>query len=104
MLTLLALTTSAQLYGSTLAAVVSSGEPVLGVESLSSSADQFSGLYALVQRRVPQYQNSFQFALKAPKSNDTEDTFTLSDVHAGPRKKVQIECSSISACARGLYT
>ena len=95
---------SAQLYGFVLVAVVSSDELVLGTQSSSLSTKHFSGLYALIQRRVPQYQNSFQFALKASTSNDTVDTFTLSDARVGSQTKIQVECSSISACARGLYT
>ncbi|KAF8556641.1 glycoside hydrolase family 89 protein [Imleria badia] len=65
------------------------------------------GLYSLVQRRIPAHSQSFNFVLVP---DDTLlDTFTLSDIdaHGGQgntQSQINIQCTSISACARGLYT
>jgi Alpha-N-acetylglucosaminidase (NAGLU) N-terminal domain len=66
-----------------------------------------SALEALVARQLPFHADSFVFYLSnqssiSAKSTDVElDTFTLFD---GGDGKVHIECSTTSACSRGLYT
>ena len=71
------------------------------VENTSTAA-----LEALVQRQLPFHADSFVFHLDAQvqidmKTHSALDTFTLFD---GGDGKVHIECSTKSACARGLYT
>ena len=64
-----------------------------------------AALEALVQRQLPFHNDSFVFHL-APqqainiKTYSELDTFTLFDANG----KINIECSTTSACARGLYT
>jgi hypothetical protein len=66
-----------------------------------------TALEALVARQLPLHADSFVFYLSnqssiSAKSTDAElDTFTLFD---GDDRKVHIECSTTSACSRGLYT
>jgi alpha-N-acetylglucosaminidase len=64
-----------------------------------------AALEALVARQLPFHNNSFIFHLAQQqkiniKTHAELDTFTLFDRDG----KVHIECSTISACARGLYT
>ena len=68
----------------------------------SSTPGDVDGLYALVQRRIPSHNKSFNFVLKP--DNSTLDTFTLSDSDCQGDAQIDIQCTSISACARGLYT
>jgi hypothetical protein len=65
-----------------------------------------AALEALVQRQLPFHADSFVFHLDTQvqidmKTHSALDTFTLFD---GGDGKVHIECSTKSACARGLYT
>ena len=65
-----------------------------------------SALEALVQRQVPFHANSFVFHMDEEvqinvRTHSALDTFTLFD---GSDGTVNIECSTRSACARGLYT
>jgi len=65
-----------------------------------------AALEALVQRQLPFHADSFVFHLDPQvqidmKTHSALDTFTLFD---GGDGKVHIECSTKSACARGLYT
>jgi alpha-N-acetylglucosaminidase len=65
-----------------------------------------AALDALVQRQLPFHSDQFVFTVEPQvkvnmKNNSTLDTFTLSD---GSDGKINIECSTLSACARGLYT
>ncbi|KAI6024233.1 glycoside hydrolase family 89 protein [Pisolithus marmoratus] len=73
--------------------------------SASNNAN-VEGLYNLVNRRIPQHAGAFRFTLTS--GNATAfDTFTLRDVTSqddGCDTQIDIECTSISACARGLYT
>ncbi|KIK95527.1 glycoside hydrolase family 89 protein [Paxillus rubicundulus Ve08.2h10] len=69
---------------------------------VSAVSKELQGLYSLVQRRVPTHTNSFTFTLTS--GNNTADTFTLSDAASSHDRGIDIECTSISACARGLYT
>ena len=65
-----------------------------------------SALDALVQRQLPLHADSFVFHLEEEvqvnmKTHSALDTFTLFD---GSDGTVNIECSTKSACSRGLYT
>ncbi|KAI9065123.1 glycoside hydrolase family 89 protein [Trametes sanguinea] len=60
------------------------------------SAGNLQGIYALVKRRTPAHANAFLFALVKGEG----DAFTISDAHNG----IQVECTTVSACARGYYT
>jgi alpha-N-acetylglucosaminidase len=65
-----------------------------------------SALDALVQRQLPFHADSFVFHLEEEvqvnvRTHSALDTFTLFD---GSDGKVNIECSTKSACSRGLYT
>ena len=64
-----------------------------------------AALEALVARQLPFHNDSFVFHLAQQqkiniKTHAELDTFTLFDRDG----KVNIECSTISACTRGLYT
>jgi hypothetical protein len=74
---------------------------VSAVDNTSTAA-----LDALVQRQLPFHSDKFVFRLKTEakvnmKTATELDTFTLSD---GSNGTINIECSTRSACARGLYT
>lgn len=65
-----------------------------------------AALEALVQRQLPLHAESFVFHLDTQvqidvKTHSALDMFTLFDERDG---KVHIECTTKSACARGLYT
>ena len=74
----------------------------------TQAAGGVDGLYALIQRRVPSHSTSFSFGLTP--NNSALDTFILSDVDSlggegnSTQARINIQCTSISACARGLYT
>ncbi|KAG8215873.1 glycoside hydrolase family 89 protein [Butyriboletus roseoflavus] len=70
----------------------------------ATQARNVTGLYALIQRRIPAHTQSFHFVLTP--NDSVLDTFTLSDVDPQSQRNAQIniQCTSISACARGLYT
>lgn len=76
---------------------------------LASNTDtnaRVEGLYDLVKRPIPQHAGAFRFAL-APGNPTAIDTFTLRDATLQDDNcsaQIDIECNSISACARGLYT
>jgi len=64
------------------------------------------GIEALVERQLPRHKHDFVFHLEPQtaainaKTHSTLDTFTLFDAD----RKVNIQCNTISACSRGLYT
>ena len=60
------------------------------------SAPNLDGIYALAKRRVPTHAHSFSFSL----SSGDPDSFVISDVPQG----IHIDCTTVSACARGFYT
>jgi Alpha-N-acetylglucosaminidase (NAGLU) N-terminal domain len=71
-----------------------------------TNAAETAALKALVQRQLPFHADSFVFHLEGEmqagsKAHSTLDTFTLFD---GSDGKVHVECSTKSACSRGLYT
>jgi len=64
-----------------------------------------AGLDALVRRQLPFHADKFVFHLEPQaqinvKNHTALDTFTLFDADG----KINVECSTRSACARGLYT
>lgn len=65
----------------------------------SVHALNFTGLYSLVQRQVPQHSDHFVFA----SLEGDGDRYIIADT---PRSKgsITISCTSLSACSRGLYT
>lgn len=71
-------------------------------QTLAGSVD---GLHSLIQRRIPAHNQSFNFVLTP--NDSVLDTFTLSDAdspHGQGNTQINIQCTSVSACARGLYT
>ncbi|KAI0348304.1 alpha-N-acetylglucosaminidase [Trametopsis cervina] len=56
-----------------------------------------SGLHSLVKRRIPQHANDFTFELV----KGSGDAFSIND---GKKGGIDVECTTVSACARGLYT
>ncbi|KAG1734580.1 glycoside hydrolase family 89 protein [Suillus lakei] len=77
------------------------------ISTSAHSDDEVSGLYALVKRRIPSHSNAFVFNLSTTASSDGVDTFKLGDAshdQGDGNAKIYIECTTISACARGLYT
>jgi hypothetical protein len=83
---------------------------LVGLVSLGDAASNRStaALEALVERQLPFHKDQFVFELEphaqvkvSMKTHPELDTFTLSD---GSDGKIHIECDTISACARGLYT
>jgi hypothetical protein len=60
---------------------------------------RLDGVKALVRRHIPEHVDSFSFQLV----NRTDEGFVLSDTGDGGQKGIKVECSSISACSRGLY-
>ncbi|KAI0692938.1 alpha-N-acetylglucosaminidase [Cytidiella melzeri] len=67
--------------------------------ALSANNLSFSGLHSLLQRRIPQHVNNFQFRIM----NGAGDSFAISD-SPGSAGGITIDCTTLSACARGLYT
>jgi hypothetical protein len=80
---------------------------LVSVAGYCAAQGNTTALEALVARQLPFHADSFVFHLSnqstiSAKSTDAElDTFTLFD---GGDGKVHIECSTTSACSRGLYT
>ena len=70
----------------------------------TQTAGSVDGLYSLIQRRIPAHSESFNFSLTPDDS--VLDTFTLSDADTlnGGTAQINVQCTSLSACARGLYT
>jgi len=60
------------------------------------SSDSLDGVRALVKRQIPSHAGSFTFEM----TEGSMDSFTLSDFKSG----IKIQCTTISACSRGLYT
>lgn len=63
----------------------------------TKAAGNLDGIYALAKRRLPSHSYAFSFSLA---QGDT-DAFTISDSRT---HGIHIECTTVSACARGLYT
>ncbi|KAI0362277.1 alpha-N-acetylglucosaminidase [Trametes cingulata] len=69
---------------------------ILQAVSALAAAQDLKGIYALAKRRVPKHANAFSFALV----DGEPDAFEISDARGG----IHVECTTVSACARGLYT
>jgi alpha-N-acetylglucosaminidase len=69
---------------------------VLCSASLPSNLD---GIRALVKRRIPTHASSFNFEF----TSGSGDSFVVSD-SPGKESGIVVQCTTISACARGLYT
>ena len=67
--------------------------------AVAASSPSLTGLHSLVQRRIPQHADKFQFNI----IDGTGDSFTVSDSTTAPGG-ITVECTTLSACARGLYT
>lgn len=76
-----------------------------GIAAQASPDTALDGLYALIQRRIPAHNQSFNLIL-TPNDSTVLDTFTLSDADSQGQgnSQINIQCTSVSACARGLYT
>ncbi|OBZ68450.1 Alpha-N-acetylglucosaminidase [Grifola frondosa] len=68
---------------------------------VNAAAIALDGLYALAQRRLPQHADHFTFTLTG--GNSELDSFVISDTKGKPGR-ITVECTTVSACARGLYT
>ncbi|EMD32579.1 glycoside hydrolase family 89 protein [Gelatoporia subvermispora B] len=71
----------------------------VAVETAATTSATLDGLYALVKRRLPDHASSFTFRL----TESDGDSFVISDAPATHRG-ITVECTTVSACARGLYT
>ncbi|TFY63212.1 hypothetical protein EVJ58_g3385 [Rhodofomes roseus] len=69
-----------------------------GALLVHAATTSLDGIYALVQRQIPQHANSFTFSL----IDGDGDSFAISDSASGDG--VSVQCTTVSACARGLYT
>ncbi|KIP04165.1 glycoside hydrolase family 89 protein [Phlebiopsis gigantea 11061_1 CR5-6] len=63
------------------------------------AAANVTGVYGIIERRMPRHVG--QFTIKSVEGDG--DAFTVSDT-TSPRGGITIECTTTSACARGLYT
>lgn len=72
--------------------------------NLSPVTPQIEGIYALVKRQIPQHADAFTFTLVNASTLDEYDAFTLKDTNDEGKTGISVECTSVSACARGLYT
>lgn len=63
-----------------------------------ATTTSLDGILSLVQRQVPDHADAFTFTLVQGEA----DSFMLSDTVNG--SGINVQCSSVSACARGLYT
>ncbi|RPD65623.1 alpha-N-acetylglucosaminidase [Lentinus tigrinus ALCF2SS1-6] len=66
------------------------------VAGLADAKPDLNGIYALAKRRVPTHAHAFSFSL----ADGEADSFVISDAPSG----IHVECTTVSACARGLYT
>lgn len=91
------------LSGTRLMVLIALGTAVRALTEMTHTGS-VDGLYSLIQRRIPAHSQSFNFVLAPDVS--VLDTFTLSDAdsHRQGNAQINIQCTSISACARGLYT
>lgn len=63
------------------------------------AAANVSGIYGIVERRMPQHVGKFTFSSMEGEG----DTFVISDTK-GRAEGIIVRCTTTSACARGLYT
>lgn len=62
-----------------------------------AATTSLDGISALVQRQIPQHADSFTFSL----IDGDGDSFEISDSSGGG---ISVQCTTVNACARGLYT
>ena len=71
---------------------------VFGTRLAYAAVTSLDGIYSLVQRQLPDHADAFTFTLVQGEG----DSFVLSDsANAGG---IDVQCMTVSACARGLYT
>ncbi len=68
-------------------------------QSVLPTTDPLAGIYGIVQRRMPEHADDFTFKL----INGTGDSFVISDTK-GHDGRITVKCTTVNACARGLYT
>ncbi|KAH9947079.1 alpha-N-acetylglucosaminidase [Amylocystis lapponica] len=71
---------------------------VLGAALVNAATASLDGISSLVQRLMPAHQNSFIFEL----INGEGDSFIIQDTPGN--SSITVKCTTVSACARGLYT
>ena len=71
---------------------------LFGTGLAHAATTSLDGIYSLVQRQLPEHIDSFTFTLVSGEG----DNFVLSD--ATKAGGIAIQCTTVSACARGLYT
>lgn len=71
-----------------------------GVSALNLSPIKHSidGIYQLAKRQTPTHADAFTFHLV----DGDEETFTIRD--SEHQQGITVECTTVSACARGFYT
>ena len=69
------------------------------VPSTHPTPDLLQGVRGIVQRRIPNHVNDFTFKLV----NGSGDEFGISDTERRTGG-ITVSCTSVNACARGLYT
>ena len=62
-------------------------------------AVNFTGLYSLIKRQIPQHAGHIVFGTLEGRG----DKYTMQNT-PGVKGSVTISCTSLSACARGIYT
>lgn len=72
---------------------------LLATVPMALATADVSGIYGIIERRMPRHVG--QFTLKSIEGDG--DGFTVSDT-ASQHGGITIECTTTSACARGLYT
>ena len=66
--------------------------------SSATASDSLNGIRGIVERRMPKHVDAFTFKM----TRGSDDAFTISDSHASGG--ITVSCTTVSACARGLYT
>lgn len=72
---------------------------VFGTRLAYAAVTSLGGIYSLVQRQLPDHADAFTFTLIQGEG----DSFVLSD-SAANAGGIDVQCTTASACARGLYT
>ena len=77
-------------------AALSIGFAAGAVNTTSADAGSLDGIYALAKRRLPGHAHAFSFSL----ADGEGDAFVISDTK---NNGIHVECTTVNACARGLY-
>lgn len=72
---------------------------VVGVVVVNAATTSLDGIYSLVQRQMPAHEDAFTFSL----TQGDGDSFVISDTE-GTNGSITVQCTTVIACARGLYT